>query len=81
MPDDMQKKMKRKTTSRTTIRNRKPRSKVVRHRNTRDPQDEKLCLTKGQLCNIVIAAEKKKEACPKAKQFIRELKAEMKVKR
>lgn len=73
----MQKKMKRKTTSRTAIPKKKPISKDVRHRITRDPQDEKLCLTKGQLLNICDAAAKKKGVCPKAKQFIRELKLEM----
>jgi len=53
------------------------RSKPKYKRTGKHPQDEKLCFTKGQLCNIVDAAAKKKGACPTAKIFIKELKAEM----
>lgn len=61
-----------------------------RHRKPRkNPQDEELCLTKGQLLNVVVAAEvkgykdakkkrKPQKCCPKASKFIRELKAETK---
>ena len=63
----------------------KPRKLRDTKRNTqntdhKDKQDEKLCLTKGQMCNILNAAEKKKNACPAAKNFIRELKSEMREK-
>jgi len=64
----MLKKLRKKT---------KIKNKVKRKRTGKQPRDEKLCLTKGQLCNIVDAAEKKKGACPTAKIFIKELKAEM----
>jgi len=68
----------------------KHRSKIKPgRRRIKDPQDKKLCMTKGQLMNVVIAAEvegykdakKKRKAqkcCPKATQFIRELKMESK---
>ena len=49
----------------------------IKRRTPTTIQDEELCFTKGQLCNIVDAAAKKKGACPKAKIFIKELKAEM----
>lgn len=76
--------------------NSKPKSKPKgrRRSNTKrrvstKAQDEKLCMTKGQLMNVVIAAEvegykdakKKRKApkcCPRAMQFIRELKTEVK---
>lgn len=69
------------------IRKKKSRTKLkIRRKNS---QDKKLCLTKGQLLNVVIASEvigyndaKKKrkqlqKCCPKAKRFVKELKAEI----
>ena len=66
----------------------KLRSRRQRDRKEKDPQDEKLCMTKGQLMNVVITAEvngykdakkkrKPQKCCPKAKEFIKGLKAEM----
>jgi len=66
----------------------KSRSRRQKYQKEKDPQDETLCMTKGQLMNVVIAAEvkgykdaKKKQkpqkCCPKAKEFVKGLKAEM----
>ena len=60
----------------------------IKRRVSAKAQDEKLCMTKGQLMNVVIAAEvvgykdakkkrKQQKCCPKAKEFIKGLKAEM----
>lgn len=40
--------------------------------------DEKMSLTKGQLYNIVIAAERKRGCCEQATEFIKVLKSEIK---
>lgn len=66
-----------------TSKHKKSRSRSAIQKKARkpgkskDPQDDKLCLTKGQLCNIVSAAENKKGHCKKAKKFIKELKEEI----
>jgi len=71
-----------------TGKHNKPTSRSAKHSPHKDPQDDELCLTKGQFMNVVIAAEvngykdakkkrKPQKCCPKAKEFIKGLKAEM----
>lgn len=68
---------KKKPTKKLKSRGKR-KGKTEYHPHTpKSINDQKLCFTKGQLCNIVDAAEKKRGACPTAKKFIKELKEEM----
>jgi len=68
---------KKKPTKKQKYRGKRKGKTVRRPHTSKNINDQKLCFTKGQLCNIVSAAEKKRGACPTAKRFIKELKAEM----
>lgn len=53
----------------------KTKAKAKRVKN---PDDEMIPLTRGQIKNIVNACDHPRSCCPTAKKFVNELRAEMK---